>query len=107
MVLELLDNALKLYKVGFKILGMFLKLEEVYFKGFRLYAGVPKEDGIGIYIAKRSVVKSPYMSIHVYFTFGNDTQSNSLKQTLQFSKNLELKLKFFENSEDTGFENKV
>ena len=86
---------------------MFLKLEEVYFKGFRLYAGVPKEDGIGIYIAKRSVVKSPYMSIHVYFTFGNDTQSDSLKQTLQFSKNLELKLKFFENSENTGFENKV
>jgi hypothetical protein len=94
---RIIGQSIKLYKVGFKILGMFLKLEEVYFKGFRLYAGVPKEDGIGIYIAKRSVVKSPYMSIHVYFTFGNDTQSDSLKQTLQFS----------ENSEYPGFENKV
>ena len=79
---------------------MFLKLEAGYFKGFSLYAGVSTKDGIGIYIAKRSVVESPYrsfMSIHVYFTFGNDAQSDSLKQTLQFS----------ENSEYPDFENKV
>jgi hypothetical protein len=79
---------------------MFLKLEAGYFKGFSLYAGVSTKDGIGIYIAKRIVVKSPYgpyMVINPSLTFGNDTQSDSLKQTLQFS----------EDSEYPDFENKV